>query len=163
MPLTKAEVAFHQKTKADCFNEAWVYLEKTRRSARDDEQLLTLAHAARYHAGVVGTARNRAIGDWQISRAYAALGEPRLAQMFAESCRRLCQANDLKDLRCTASEALARAHAVGGDIQAAQHHIADARKCLDETPLDREDREIYLGQIRDTERLIRKRGARTGT
>ena len=70
---------FHRETAKKCFNETWNYLEKKDRDADDEQQMLHLAHTARYHRSFVGTDRNFAIGDWLISRLYAALNEPRLA------------------------------------------------------------------------------------
>jgi geranylgeranyl pyrophosphate synthase len=56
----------------------------------------------------------------------------------------------------TAYEAIARAYAVAKDSKLAGEYIAKARQLLDKLPLGKEDREIYLGQIRDTQRLIDK-------
>jgi cation transport regulator ChaB len=63
----------HREIARKCFNETWDYLEKKNRDANDEEQMLNLAHTARYHQRFVGTDRNLAISDWQISRAYAAV------------------------------------------------------------------------------------------
>ena len=141
---------------ARAFNGAWEYLDKKRRTDRDDLQMLTLVHAARYHAKFAGTARNQAIGDWQVSRAYAAVGEPRLALAFARSSLALCEQHELSDILCTAYEAVARAFAVAGDPKAAREYLAKARAQLDATPLEAESREIFQGQIRETERMVRR-------
>src|SRR6266581_7305438 len=47
--------------------------------------MLHLAHASRYHWSFVGTARNLAVGDWQISRVYAALNQSDLDLHFAKT------------------------------------------------------------------------------
>jgi hypothetical protein len=143
---------------ASCFNECWEYLEKRRRTDRDDRRMLTLTHAARYHAEVAGTPKNQAIGDWQISRVYAALQEPRLALGFAKSSLELCEKNGLSDLQCTMYEAMARAHAVNNDRAVAQEYIVKAHDALDASSVDEEARDIFLGQIRETEKLIRRTG-----
>jgi hypothetical protein len=160
MTQTKAERAFHQRTKARCFNDAWEYLEKRDRAAPEDLRMITLAHTARFHAGLEGTAWSEAVGDWQISRVYAAMHEPSLALAFAQSCVELCEKNGLADLLCTAFEAMARAHAVGGNVRSATKFIAKARQQLEGSSVDAEDRAIFRGQIRETERLIRR--ARAG-
>jgi len=156
MPLSKSEREFHETTKKRCFNEAWEYLEKKSRKAHDNQRMLNLAHAARFHSSIIGTPRNHAVGDWQISRVYAALHEPRLALEFAKSSLKLCETNDLSDLIGTAYEAIARAYAVANDVTSASEYIGKARDRLDVAQLDDEDREIYRGQIRETERLIRQ-------
>jgi len=154
MPSSKLEREFHDKTKARCFNEAWEFLEKKHRTVPDAERMLNLAHAARFHAGVGGDPRSQGIGDWQISRVYAALHEPRLAMMFAQSALEIFETHLLSDLTCTGHEAVARAYAVADDPKSAKDHIAKARELLDASSVDAEGREIFLGQIRQTERLI---------
>jgi hypothetical protein len=162
MSLSKRDRELHRKLMASCFNECWEYLEKRKRTPRDDLRMLTLTHAARYHAGAGGSPKNRAIGDWQVSRVYSALREPRLASAFGESCLELCEKHGLSELVCTAYEAIARAHAVGHDLAAAGDSIALARENLDAASIEKESRDIFLGQIRETERLIRRAGASSG-
>lgn len=116
--------------------------------------MLHLAHASRFHWGLVGTPRNRAVGDWQISRVYAALNQPGLSLQFARSSLEISQKNDLQEVLATAFEAIARAYAVAGDYPSAESYIKQAREQLSKLSLDEEDRETYLGQIRETEALI---------
>jgi tetratricopeptide (TPR) repeat protein len=163
MTLTKAERELHAKTMARCFNEAWEYLEKKDRNAHDDQRMLNLAHTARFHSSLVGTPRNHAISDWQISRVYAALHEHRLALEFARSALEACEMNGLSDILCTAYEAMARAFTVANDRVSAQNYITKARDQLDITSADPEDREIYIGQIRETEKLLRRTDARSSS
>ena len=156
MGRTTTEREVYLRTRARCFNEAWEYLEKRRRTALDNRRMLGLAHTARTLATIVGTPRNHAIGDWQISRVYAALGEGRLSLLFAKSSLDVCEENHLSDLVCTAHEAIARAFVVGKDLESAREHLARARKLLDGARVDAEDHEIFLGQIRETEALLRR-------
>lgn len=144
----------HREIARRCFNEAWDYLEKKNRDADDEQQMLHLVHTARYHQSFVGTDRNFAIGDWQISRAYAALNQPRLALHFAKSCLERMERNDLSDILCTGYEAMARAYAVAEEFEHARDYIKRAREQLDKSNLDDEDRKIYLGQIQEAERLV---------
>ena len=71
--MSEGELELHRKTAKKCFNEAWDYLDKKSRDAQEERQMLHLAHASRYHWGLVGTPKDQAIGDWQISRIYATL------------------------------------------------------------------------------------------
>jgi hypothetical protein len=158
MALSKRDRELHRKMMASCFNECWEYLEKRKRTDPDDRRMLTLTHAARFHAEVAGTPKNQAIGDWQISRVYAALREPRLSLGFAKSSLELCERNGLSEILCTAYEAMARAHAVNNDRAAAQDFILKAHNALDASSVDEEGRDIFLGQIRETERSIRRAG-----
>jgi hypothetical protein len=145
---------FHRETAKKCFNETWDYLEKKNRNADDDQQMLNLAHTARYHSTFVGADRNFAIGDWQISRVYAALNEPRLALHFAKSSLERMERNDLTDILCTGYEAMARAHAVAREFETSRDYLKRAREQLAKSNMDDEDRKIYLSQIQETEQLI---------
>ncbi len=116
--------------------------------------MLHLAHASRFHWGLVGSPRNRAVGDWQISRIYAALNQPGLSLKFAKSSLEICQKNDLQEVLATAFEAIARAYAVARDYSSARSYIEKAREQLSKVSLEEEDRETYMGQIRETEALI---------
>jgi tetratricopeptide (TPR) repeat protein len=126
------------------------------RSQEDDRQMLYLAHASRYHWGLVGAPRNRAIGEWQISRVYADLGQPELALQFARASLATSEKNSIKDCVHTANEAIARAYAVAKDYKNARKYLEKARHQLDKLSLDNEDRKIYSDQISETEALIPK-------
>ncbi len=152
--VSETEREFHRKTARDCFNHTWDYLDKKDRGAADEREMLHLAHASRFHWGLVGSARNQAVGDWQISRVYAALNQSSLSLQFAKSSLEICQKNDLQEVLATAFEAIARAYAVAGDHPSAKSYIKQALEQLSKLPLDDEDRETYLGQIRETEALI---------
>jgi hypothetical protein len=157
MALSKRDRAWHRRAGALCFNRAWVYLQKRRRTAAEDRQLLDLVHASRFHWGLVGTPRHRAIADWQVSRAYAALHEPTLSLAYARSSLELCRQHALADLLASAYEGLARAHVAAHQTAIARGYLRKAREQVEAAPVDREDRETFLGQIRDTERSIRPR------
>jgi len=160
LPISRAERDFHRKTAAKCFNRAWDHLEMKARTREQSREMLHLAHASRYHWGLVGTPRNRAVGEWQLSRVYAELGEPRLALLFAKSCMQVCRSQHLTELLPTANEAVARAYAVAGDSKNARRYLAKARRQLDLLVLDKEERGIYSRQITETEALIQGRSVR---
>jgi hypothetical protein len=152
--LSKSERELHRKTAVRCFNETWDYLEKKERTAQDDQEMLHLAHASRYHWGLVGTPRNKAVGDWQISRVYAALKQPHPSLLFAKSSLEICKREKLPDVLATAYEAVARAYAVAEDLASASKYLKLARDQLETLDLRAEDRKVYLGQINETEKLI---------
>jgi hypothetical protein len=151
---SKAERQFHRKTAVRCFNEAWDFLEKRGRNPQDDVRMLQLAHTSRYHWGLVGNAANKAVGDWQLSRVYAALDEPRLSLLYANSSLEACERGGLNQFIGTAYEALARAYAIGGNRKSARGYLKMARAHLEALDLGAESRKIYLGQTEDTEKLI---------
>jgi tetratricopeptide (TPR) repeat protein len=151
------ELEFHKKTAKKCFDEAWDYLDKKSRDANDEQQMLHLAHASRYHWGLVGNARNFAIGDWQLSRVYGALSEPRLALHFAKSALEITQKNNLSDNLPSAYEGMARAYAVAKEKRSSMDYIKKAREALAEaTDMSAEDKKVYSGQIDETEALLKQ-------
>ena len=152
--MSKAEREFHRKTAAAAFNRTWDYLEKKHRSPDDDAEMLQCAHASRYHWGLVGTPLNQAVGDWQISRVYASLGQAELALSYAERCLSTCRKEGLGEIVPSAYEAVARAYAVAKDAKRANKYLSKAMILLDRIPLDKGDRGIYLGQIENTQRMI---------
>ena len=117
--------------------------------------MLLEAHTSRYHWGHIGNAHNFAVGDWQISRVYAALKQPALALLFARSSLDICEKNGLKDLLLSAYEGMSRAYATADDTGEARRYLEMSRKQL-ELINDEEDRKIYSQQIDETEALIRK-------
>ena len=117
--MSELEREFHGKTAAHCF-KAWDFMDKKARSDGDNLQMLYLSHASRNHWGLVGTPRSRAVGEWQISRIYVTLGQPRLALGFARACLTTCKDNGLSDILHTAHEAMARANAIAQDYQRAR-------------------------------------------
>ena len=151
---TPGTTEFHRKTAVACFNKAWNFLDKKERSSEEDLQMLLEAHTSRYHWGYIGNANNFAVGDWQISRVYAALKQPALALLFAKSSLELCEKNSLKDLLLSAYEGMARAYATGNDTGEARRFLGMARKQL-ELVHDEEDRKIYSQQIDETETLLK--------
>ncbi|HEV2121095.1 MAG TPA: hypothetical protein VGS11_13460 [Candidatus Bathyarchaeia archaeon] len=154
--MTESERRFHRKTGAQSFNRTWDYLEKKKRNAEDDAMMLHLAHSSRYHWSLVGSPRNQAVGDWQISRVYAALGRPNLSLQFARSSLEIAKKNNLIEILGTAYEAVARAHAVAKNYKVARKYLSKAKKQLGSLNIDEEDRQIYAGQIRETEKMIRR-------
>jgi hypothetical protein len=156
MKMPESERKFHRKTAALCFNKTWDYLEKKGRNAADNAVMLQLAHSSRYHWSLVGSPRNQAVGDWQTSRVYAALGHPSLSLEFTESSLEIAKSSKLSNVLGTAYEALARAHIVAKNFRVARRYLRRAREQLDSLSIEDEDRKIYLGQIRETERMMRK-------
>ena len=116
-------------------------------------QMLILAHASRYHWGLVGNPRSLAVGEWQISRVYADLKQAEPSLLFAKSSLELVMKNDLSDLLPSAYEGMARAYAVAHQPQLARDYIVKARREL-ESIKDKEDKKIYADQINETESLL---------
>ncbi|MGA8047642.1 MAG: hypothetical protein WCA30_15390 [Dermatophilaceae bacterium] len=130
----------------DLYNRVWTLLEDTTSAERQDE-VVHCAHASAWHWSQVGTAQNRAIGEWQLSRVYAVLARAEPALHHAHRAHDLAQeVGDVPWLLASAYEGLARAYAVAGDHDQARLWRARAIAALGELD-DEEDREIVRADI----------------
>ena len=154
--MPQAQHDFHRKIAAECFNRTWDYLEQKNRSLDDDQIMLNLAHASRYHWSLIGKPWNFTTGDWQISRVYAALNQPDLALSFAKKALEISEKNNLSERLISAYEGMARAYAVAKKYPSAEEFINKARQQLRNVSLDPDDLKTYSDQINETERMIRQ-------
>jgi len=141
------EPAERRQLAVDLFNHTWELLELTGRTPDQDDEMIHAAHASRYHWGGVGTAANRARGEWQCSRVYAVLGRAEPSLHHARRCLAICEEHDLGDWDLAAAwEAIARAELVAG--QEGPHRIALARgrEALDGIA-DPEDRRLIEADL----------------
>jgi DNA-binding transcriptional MerR regulator len=140
---TKQDVAGDERQlAADLFNGVWRLLEKEDRSVEDDDRMLHMAHASRYHWGQVGDPVNLSRGEWQCSRVYSVLGRTEPALYHARRGLEICQAHGIGDWDLAfAYESLARAHAVAGDKDQARAWTEQALAAAEDIAED-EDREL---------------------
>jgi DNA-binding transcriptional MerR regulator len=132
---------------AHLFNRTWDLLETENRAPADDDRMLHMAHASRYHWGQVGSAAQLARGEWQCSRVYAALRRPEPCLHHAQRVLDICLAEGIGDFDLAfAYEALARGHAIAGDTSTARamtgQALAAAARITGE-----EDRKILLADL----------------
>ena len=124
----------------ELFNATWELLG----SRADDDRMLHMAHASRFHWGQAPECKpeNLARGEWLVSRVYSVLGRAEPAIWHARRCLDYCEENGIGDWDLAyAYEALARAHAVAGDAESADWK-AKARAAADEIA-EAEDREHF--------------------
>lgn len=131
----------------DLFNGVWRLLEVEQRTPAEDDRMLHMAHASRYHWGQVGTAANLARGEWLCSRVYAVLGRPEPCRHHAERVLALCQEHGIGDWDLAFGyEALARAYAVAGDRDEAARVIEQATAAAEDIA-DDDDRQLVLADL----------------
>jgi DNA-binding transcriptional MerR regulator len=123
----------------DLFNKTWTLMEKEARTTEDDDEMLHCAHASAYHWIQIGTAANRARGEWQCSRVHAILGQPEAAIHHAARCLAIVEESPetMEEFDLPAAyEALARAYAVAGRSGEARRYLelgkAEAAKISDD-------------------------------
>jgi hypothetical protein len=142
-----SEREWHRRQGVELFNGTWKLLEKRRRTRAEDLRMVHMAHASRYHWGVVGTPANVAVGEWQVSHVYAILGRAEPARYHARASLEICRANKVGDWQLAfAYEALARADAVAGLAQDLRTHLVAARRA-GRRIRDLEDREEFFRQL----------------
>ncbi|WP_448627995.1 MerR family transcriptional regulator [Geodermatophilus sp. URMC 64] len=141
------EAADERRLAVDLFNGVWVLMETEDRTPAQDDRMVHMAHASRYHWEQAGTAVNLARGEWQCSRVYAVLGRAEPARHHARRVLEICQENGIGDWDLAfAHEALARAAAVAGDPEAVARHLADAREAAEHIS-DPEDRALLESDL----------------
>jgi DNA-binding transcriptional MerR regulator len=146
---TELDPATRRKLAADLFNHTWTLLERADRTPEQDDEMIHSAHASRYHWGEVPDreAVNLARGGWQCSRVYAVLGRAEPALHHARRCVELCEQHGIGDWDLGfAYEALARAHAVAGDVAETRRWLARAQEQAGRVA-EADDREHLLGDL----------------
>lgn len=130
------------------FNSCWELMDKPDRTLEEDGEMVHLAHASRWHWGNVGGTQEKAIGEWQCSRANAILGNSYAAVLHATLSAKL--AADLPDpnfMKASSSEALAHAHYLLGHLELAHKYKQEALTLLE--GLDEEDAHHIREQIQE--------------
>ena len=139
--------AAHRFFSADCFNKAWMLLEKSDRTPEEDEEMIRLNQASMWHWSQREdcTRRNLSIGYWQASRIHALLGRAEEARRYGRLNLDYSQQEPPFFLGY-AYEALARAEQVAGNKPLVEQYHAEARR-LAEAVVDAEDRELLLADL----------------
>ncbi len=127
----------------------WQLLEKKGRSISDEELMIHAAHTSCYHWLRVGTGLHHQRAEWLLSHVYAEVGNASAAIKHAKHCQDLTEEyielmHDF-DFAYT-HEALARAHALNGQVDEAQMYILNA-DIKGQAIADKEDRDIFLADF----------------
>src|SRR3954451_349068 len=145
--MTDEVESAHRAFAKAAFNGAWELIDVSERTADQDRQMLTLAFAARWHWGEVGTPENRVVSDWQGAHVASLVGETTLAPSYARSAYDQARAGEMPAwLRASTAEGMARACAAAGDTDAFERFADETRGLLADLD-DEEDRELISGQL----------------
>lgn len=151
---TATEREWHKKFATNLFNLVWELLDKEERTTEENDKMLHAAHASRFHWGEIGTPLEFERGEWQISRVYAVLNHPQSAIYHAQRCLAICTDNGIGDFDIAfAYEALARAHAVAGEIEKSQEYIRLAEQAGEHIE-DKDNREYFFSELRTVPELL---------
>jgi hypothetical protein len=146
-PNVEDIAVWHRTFAPMAFNHTWELLDADHLTREEEEEMLASAFAQRHHWYEIGTERNRAIADWQVSRVAAVLGYADLARRFGERSLEIAVEYDLDPfVRGFAHEAIARAAASVDDIEVFTEHLELARAALAEIE-DDEDRDVLQADL----------------
>ena len=146
--LPTDEPGWHRWFAVDLFNHTWSFLDsKDELTQEQKDEMLASALASRLHWGKVGTPMNFAIGDWQVARVYAVLGDSQQAVRYGEKSLALSNENDLGPF-CVgyAHEAIARGKKLAGDAAACTEHVKLASACVEQID-DGHDRKLLADDL----------------
>jgi hypothetical protein len=125
----------------------WKMLGLPERTDEENTRMVNAAHASAWHWSEVGTAENRARGEWLIAHVYSVLNMPAPAIFHANRCMEITRANDLKGFDLAyACEGLARASACALDREKCVLYYGHAENAAAEIP-DEEDRNIFMNDL----------------
>jgi uncharacterized protein YndB with AHSA1/START domain len=114
---------WHRMQAVESNNSTWELIEKSDRTAEDDEDMLRRAYAAAYHwdRAAGRDPKNAARADWLLAKVQLLTGRPELSLHHAQRCLATCVGHGLVDFDLAyAHEATGRAlRALGRDEEAA--------------------------------------------
>ena len=139
--LVEMSMERERQVAMDLFHATWRLLDLDTRTAEEAQAMVQCATASLWHWRHAGAATQWAIGEWQVSRVYAVLGDGVEALRHAQECLRIAESQRVDDfVPASAHESLARAHAILGDMEAARRERnLSYRIAVD---LDDDDRDV---------------------
>jgi len=145
--LSTAEAA-HRHFSVYCFNHTWDLLDKTDRTAEDDEAMLQACLASLWHWSQRPdcTNQNKSVGAWQAARVYAVLKQPDNARRYAKMALEFAR-HAPHFYQAYAYEALARAEAVAGNHILALEYLEQSRVLAQQVE-EAEERTLILEDLK---------------
>lgn len=144
-PSVEDLTRWHRTFAPRFFNHTWELMDRKDLDDDETDEMLASAFAQRAHWYQVGDARQRAIADWQVSRATVLAGYPDLARRFGE--RSLQRSADLDPfVMGFAHEAIARAAAAVDDVATFEAHLLAARELALQVE-DERDRQVLAADL----------------
>ena len=147
-PPTFDVTAAHKFFAADCYNQAWSYIDKATRTPADDASMLQTAMASLWHWSQRedATPTNFSIGYWQVSRVFALLGQADNARRYGEMSLQSAQDGAEIVFVGFGYEALARAEMVAGNTEKMKEYLAQAWSCAEKVG-DKDDKDQLVKDL----------------
>lgn len=145
------EQAAHRHFAAFCFNKTWEWIDKANRSPQEDRAMLEEAMASLWHWSQRADAAkvNLSVGNWQVSRVYALLGQAEQAREYAQVALQYADGAP-PFYSAFAYEALARAEKAAQNKNLMLEYLNKAR-LLAEQVTDEEDRKVLMDDLKSLE------------
>jgi hypothetical protein len=142
--------AAHRFFSADCFNQAWELIDKTSRSAAEEEEMLRLSMASTWHwtQRPDCTPANLSVGYWQTARIYTLLKQFDRARRYAQLCLDTAQNGSSGPFYIAYGyEALARVESLAGEQGKKEIYLNEAHRLAAQVT-DAEDRGVLEGDLK---------------
>ncbi|CRK55605.1 hypothetical protein [Alloactinosynnema sp. L-07] len=138
----------HRELARTLFNSVWDLLDRTDRGPADDDRMIHMAHASRYHWGEVGTAQNLIRGEWQCARVYAVLGRSEPALWHGQRALALCKEHGvLVGLIGAARDGVRSGDGLVGEAKVEVGHVDKANEVSIADPEDRDHLKKDLASV----------------
>ncbi len=137
----------HRYFSANCFNKTWDFIDNPHRTEEEDRFMLQTAMTSLWHWSQREDAipQNLSVGNWQVARVYALLGQADNARKYAKVSLTLADGFEPFYI-AFAYEALARAEMVAGNKTKMQEYL-DTAFALAEKVEDEEDKRVLMGDL----------------
>ena len=149
--LKSEEQPIHRKIAVNTYNAVWDLIDKAERSHEEDELMIHMSHASRFHWQLVGKKLNYQRGEWQLARVYTLVNRVEPALHHAKLCLELTEAPTLENGFTEfdvafANEAMARASALAGDAEGFRKYY-DQAKIEGEKIKKKGDHEVFQKEL----------------
>jgi len=137
----------HRYFSATCFNKAWEFIDNPHRSPDEELVMLQTAMTSLWHWSQREDVapQNLSVGNWQVSRVFALLGQADNARRYAEVALKYADAGE-PFYSAFAYEALARAEMIAGN-QVQMREYLDKAFAFAEKIEDEEDKQVLIGDL----------------
>jgi hypothetical protein len=134
---------FHRQLATELFSHVLELLERTDRNCAENDRMIHMAHASRFHFDLGGTALNIALGEWQCARVHIALGQPDSATYHAWRYLEHAENYGLGPFHIAQAHAVLSAAFARTNAEEAAHHLGLAKETREHVSDPEELR--YLG------------------
>mgnify|MGYP001566686733 CR=1 FL=1 len=137
----------HRYFSASCFNKTWEFIDNPNRTEEDNLFMLQTAMASLWHwtQREDATPQNLSVGNWQVARVYALLGQADNARKYAEVSLKFSEGCEPFYIGF-AYEALARAEMIAGNVTKMNEYLKQAREFAGQVE-DAEDKDVLSADI----------------